>query len=237
MSTTLLPIDPEVSPQRANRIPMISASLLPEETLAARRARRALVLVVAVVVLVAALCAAWFTVAYRDKQAAGRELDAATATVIDLRRKQSTYAKTVQVQNEITTLGNQLKAVMAQDLDWSALLDTVRDAGTPAGIEVEGVNGRLAGADGADAGQSRALPSANTVATVGALTVTGTAPDKQAVAAYVDALAKQTVVANPYVTSVATDSTNGVSFTLTADITQTALCGRFTAECKPSGGK
>jgi hypothetical protein len=141
------------------------------------------------------------------------------------------------VQNEIAALNGQLSTVMADDLDWSALLDTVRDAGTPSGIEVDGVNGRLAGADGADTAQSNSLPGASTVAAIGTLTITGSAPDKDAVAEYVEALARRTVVANPYVTTVATDVTEGVTFSLTADITQTALCGRFTVACKPADGK
>jgi hypothetical protein len=237
MVTTLLPIDPAVSPQRAGRIPTISASLLPEEIIAARRGRRVLVLVVVLVVLVAGLCAAWFTLAYREKQAAGRDLDAASTAVTDLRRKQSTYSKTVQVQNEITALGGQLKVVMANDLDWSALLDTLRVAGAPSSIQVDGVNGRLSGTDGADTAQSNTLPGPSTVASIGSLTVTGSAPDKQAVAAYVDALAKEAVMANPYITTVATDDKSGVTFSLTVDITQTALCGRFTDPCKTAGGK
>jgi hypothetical protein len=44
------------------------------------------------------------------------------------------------------------------------------------------------------------------------------------------------MVANPYVTTVASDEDVGVTFSLTADITQTALCGRFTGACKPPGG-
>ncbi|GAA3347898.1 hypothetical protein GCM10020358_64410 [Amorphoplanes nipponensis] len=226
-----------MSPLRANRIPAISASLLPEETVAGRNARRALIWVVVMVVVVAGLCAAWFALAYRDKQAAEHELDAATVTVSDLQREQRTYSKTVQVQNEIATLDGQLKTVMANDLDWSALLDTVRSTGTPSGIRVDGVNGQLNGADGGGAAVSNPLPATNGATTIGALTVTGTGPDKQAVAAYVDALAKLTVVANPYVTNVATDEKTGVTFSLTVDITQNALCGRFTVACKPAGGK
>jgi hypothetical protein len=237
MATTLMPIDPAVSPQRANRIPMISARLLPEETLAARRARRALVWAVVMIVLVAALCAAWFTMANRDKRAAEKELDAASITVTDLQRQQREYSKTVQVQNEITALTGQLQAVMANDLDWSALLDTVRSTGTPSGIQVDSVNGRLNGTEGSATSQSNQLPSTSTATAIGTLTVTGSAPDKQAVAAYVDALAKETVVANPYVTTVATDEKLGVTFSLTTDITQTALCGRFAVPCKTAGGK
>jgi hypothetical protein len=237
MATTLLPIDPAVSPQRANRIPMISASLLPEETIAARRARRALILVVVVVVLVAGLCAAWFALAYREKQAAQNDLDAATTTVVDLRRKQQEFSPTVRVKGEIDTLDGQLKAVMANDLDWSALLDTIRSAGIPSDIRVDGVNGQLIGADGTGSSAVNTLPDTNNTTTIGSLTVTGSGPDKQAVAAYVDALARETVVTNPYITNVAKSEQSGVTFSLTVDITQTALCGRFTGACKTAGGK
>ena len=88
-----------------------------------------------------------------------------------------------------------------------------------------------------DSSASTALPSTNPATSIGSLVVTGSAPDKQAVAAYVEALAKQTTVTNPYVTSVATDEDGGVTFSLTADITQESLCGRFTAPCTSPGGK
>jgi hypothetical protein len=68
--------------------------------------------------------------------------------------------------------------------------------------------------------------------------VTGSGPDRQAVASYVEALGKQTLFTNPYVTSVATkEDGGGVTFSLTVDITQASLCGRFTSECKSPGGK
>lgn len=235
MATTLLPIDPAVSPQQANRIPMISARLLPDEIRAARKARRALVLAVVMVVVVAVLCAAWFTLAYRDKEDARRDLDAATTTVTDLQRKQQEFSPTVRVQSEITTLDGQLKAAMATDLDWSALLTTVRGAGTPSGIRVDGVNGRLSDADGGGTPAANTLPNTSKTTAIGTLTVTGSGPDKQAVAAYVDALARETTVANPYITSVAKAEKAGVTFSLTVDITQTALCGRFTDPCEKGG--
>jgi hypothetical protein len=236
MATTLVPIDPAMSPQRVTRILNISASLLPEETIAKRRARRARLWVAAVVLVVAGLCGAWFTVAAQQTQAAEEELEVAAATVRTLQADQRKYYGSVQVKNQITTLTGQLEALMKNDLDWAALLNTLRTTGTGSRIQVEGVNGRLNGADGGEASPAGALPSTNTATSIGSLVVTGSAPDKKAVAGYVDALAKQTVVANPYVTSVATDE-DGVTFSLTVDITQAALCGRFTDECKPTGGK
>jgi hypothetical protein len=64
--------------------------------------------------------------------------------------------------------------------------------------------------------------------------VTGTGPDKEAVAEYADKLAKQPAqIANPYVTSVTSKDGGEVTFSLNIDITQTSLCGRFSAaECK-----
>jgi hypothetical protein len=235
MATTLLPIDPAMSPERVSRILTISANLLPEETIAGRRARRVLIWVAVVVVLVAALCGTWFGYAYHQKQSAEQELEAATAEVRTLQVAQRDYAETVQVQNDITTLTGQLKTVMTNDLDWGALFDTLRRAGAPAGIKVGDVNGQLDAADGRGPGTSAALPSTNPATSIGSLVVTGWAPDKQAVATYVEALAKQTTVTNPYVTSVATDDDGGVTFSLTTAITQESLCGRFTGACP--GGK
>jgi hypothetical protein len=235
MATTLLPIDPATSPERANRILMISANLLPEETIAARRAHRARAWVAVMVLVVAGLCGAWFALAYHQKQAAEEKLDFANTTVTDLRKEQQQFSGIVQVQNQTTTLTNQLGAVMANDLDWGALLDTLRSTGASSGIRIDGVNGRLNGADGNGTSSSKALPSTNTATSIGSLVVTGSGPDKQAVAAYADALAKQTTVTNPYVTSVATDDA-GVTFSLTVDIAQASLCGRFTTECKSPGG-
>jgi hypothetical protein len=124
---------------------------------------------------------------------------------------------------------------MANDLDWAALLDTLRSTGASSGVRIDGVNGRLDAADSGETSPSNTLPSTNTATSIGSLMVTGSGPDKQAVAAYADALAKQTTVTNPYVTSVATDDA-GVTFSLTVDIAQASLCGRFTTECKSPGG-
>jgi hypothetical protein len=236
MATTLLPIDPQTPPQRVNRILTISANLLPEEVVGARRARRARTWTAVVVLLVTILCAAWFTLAYREKQTAEHDLQAATDTVADLQREQRSYSDVVRVRNETTALSGQLETVMAKDLDWGTLLDTLRTIGARSKIRVEGVNGQLTSAEGAGTTAANALPGASTSAPVGTLVVTGSGPDKKAVAAYVDALAKVTTLANPYVTSVAT-ADNGVTFSLNVDIAETALCGRFTEDCKPTGGK
>jgi hypothetical protein len=234
MATTLMPLDPALSPQRVARVLTISAHLLPDEIVAARRARRTRTWVIGLVALVACLCVVWFAYASNAKQDAEQELSAASIEVMNLQREQREYAEVVQVQNHTTLLTGQLKAVMANDLDWAALLATLRATGATSDITITGVTGRLDGADGTGAASSP-LPSTNPAASIGGLVVTGTGPDKKAIAAYVDALAKQTVVANPFLTSV-TSADDTTTFSLSLDITQTALCGRFGDKCTYAGG-
>ena len=235
MTTTLIPSDPATSPQWSNRTLTISADLLPEEIVAARRVRRTRGWVIVAVVVVAGLCAAWFAFALHEKQNADDELTVATTEVTDLQRDQREFSDTVRVQADTALINERLQTVMAGDLDWAALLAALRSAGTPSRITLTGVDNTLNATDATTT--ANPLPRANAVGSVGSILLTGTAPDKKAVAAYADALAKQSVVTNPYITDVATDENGGgVTFSLKADIPKTSLCGRFTVPCKTSGG-
>jgi hypothetical protein len=234
MSTTLVPLHPATTPVQSTRILHISANLLPDEIVAARQARRTRGLVLVVVAVVAVLCASWFGLAYHQKQQADQDLTEAAATVTDLQNDQREFTETLRVQADTKLLNEQLTAVMANDLDWAALLATLRSAGAPSDITVSGVNGQLK-ASGDASSTSNVLPGSATDI-VGSLVVSGAGPDKRAVAAYVDALGRQSVVTNPYVTSVASDDSAGVTFSLRVDITRVALCGRFTTACQASGG-
>jgi hypothetical protein len=235
MATTLMPVDPAAPPQRMTGLLTISARLLPQEVSDARRARRTRGWVLVVVALVACLCAAWVVKAQREKQDAERDLTTATAAVTELQQGQQQFGPVVKVISETTLLEKQLKTVMANDLDWAALLDTLRSLGISSGVRVLSVSGKLAAADGATT-VTNTLPSTAKTSSIGSFVVTGTGPDKEAVATYVDKLAKQTRIANPYLTSVTTED-KLVTFSLTADITQASLCGRFSATvCTSAGG-
>ncbi|GGQ64548.1 PilN domain-containing protein [Couchioplanes azureus] len=239
MATTLMPVDPAVSAQRVNRLLTISARLLPDEIVARRRTRRIRILMIAVVILVAMGCAAWIVHAKRLEQEADRELTAATSKVAALQRQKGEFAPVVKLRNEGDELKEQLETAMANDLDWAALLHLLRTTG-PDTVKVSSISGQIAEQTKADASKSPgALPGAAKSASIGTVTVTGTAPDKKTVAAYVDALAAEATVGNPYVTSVSTSKQEGeehVSFSIDVQITKKALCGRFGAPCK-SGGK
>ena len=233
-STTLMPLDPALSPQRVSRVLTISADLLPDEIVAGRRTRRTRAWVLVLLMLVLAGMGGWYALAERELSAADQELATVNAEVTELQRRQNDFAPVVNVQAETNTITKQLGTLLANDLPWATLTDTLRGAADTAGVTVSGMSGTLNDAESGAAG-AVTLPSSSGAATIGTVTVTGTAPDKPSVAKYVDALSGLTIVANPYLTSVA-ETEDDVQFSLTVDITAKALCGRFTTACS-TGGK
>lgn len=228
MSTTMMPVDPAMSAQRANRLLSISANLLPEEVTLARRARRTRGWVLIVAGVAALLLGGWFFVALQEKSSADSELTDATAAVVQLQRDQSKFSEVVKVQNDTAALTKQLKAAMGDDLDWAALITMLRAGGASVGLEVEGINGTLKTAEGGDASSTG----------VGSLVITGTSPDKETVAAYIDLLNKQKTVSDPYITAVTQSDDNNVTFSATVDIAESAKCGRFSdTKCSSQEGK
>ncbi|MEV6634018.1 hypothetical protein AB0M54_25035 [Actinoplanes sp. NPDC051470] len=231
--TTLMPLDPALSPQQVTRVLTITASLLPEEVVAARRARRTRGWVLAVVGAVILALAGWYVVADRGALDASTELESVTAEQSRLQRKQAGYGEVVNTQSENITITKQLKTLMAKDLQWAGLIETLRDTGRPSSVSLQGITATLV-ADKA-ATTAPVLPSTSGAATIGTITLIGTAPDKPSVARYVETLTQVSTLANPYVTTV-TQSGKTVTFVLTVDVTTRALCGRFTTKCKTSGG-
>jgi hypothetical protein len=237
-TTTLMPLEPAASPQRVARVLTISANLLPEEIVAGRRARRSRTWVLVALALVVLLLAGWYLLAYNDRGDATQELDNVTAETATAQRNQNRYREVVEVRNETDTLTKELKTLLADDLPYSTLLSKLRSTGKAAGITVIGVTASLNTGAGAAVATTAGsvLPSDTTAATVGTLVIAGSGPNKPAVAAYADKLNVLGIVANPYVTSV-TATTAGLSFSLSAEITSTAVCGRFIDLCKTTGGK
>jgi hypothetical protein len=235
-TTTLMPLDPALSPQRVVRVLTISANLLPGEIVAARRARRARGVVLVALLAVVALLAGWFLYANHQVTLANNDLNDVTSQVTLLQRGQGKYREVVDTQSQTSTISKQLKKLLGNDLPWATLLNTLRDTGTSSGVTVAGVIGTLDTTTTSAATGATTLPSASGVTTIGTLTVTGTGPDKPSVAKYVDSLGKLTTVANPYLTT-ATQAHDNVTFSITLNITAKALCGRFTTECKSTGGK
>jgi hypothetical protein len=227
-TTTLMPLDPAISPEHVNRVLPIRANLLPDEITSGRSARRARLLVAIAIVLVIAVLGAWYLFANLQRNEAADDLAAVTAQVDRTRKetKKEEYTKVTDVINESGTITKQLYGALATDLPWATLTDAIRTTGTRKRITVTSIIGSLAKDQKAGTGPTAAI---------GLLTVAGSAPDKKTIAGYVDALGDVDGIANVYLTAANQDG-GSMTFTLTADITGKSLCGRFTTGCK-SGGK
>ena len=223
-TTALMPLDPTASPQRVNRILPIRANLLPTEITAGRNARRTRLFLAAVVMLVIAVLGAWYLYADQRRDQTADELAAVTAQVDLIRGETSKeqYTKVTDAINDAAKITTQLKGTLADDLPWNTLLDSIRATGSRR--QVTTINGTLA---------TKTTP-ATKGPNLGTLTIVGTGRDKRTVAGFVEALSEVDGIAGAYLT-VANQSKDGVTFTLTADIVGTARCGRFTTKCTSGG--
>jgi Tfp pilus assembly protein PilN len=221
------PAFPE-STARTMRILPIAANLLPLEIRDSRHTRKVRRLVITVLVGFLVLITAWYGMARYETSLAKDDLTRVEDSTRGLNRQQNAFSDLAQTRAESNAISQQLTVLLADDLRWSTLLVSLRSA-APARVEVDAVTGALNPANTATADTP--------TDTIGSITLTGTAPSKAAVAAYVDALGKVSGLANPFPTS-ANEEEREVSFTVTLDITRAALGGRYTpASASPSGGK
>jgi ABC-type Fe3+ transport system substrate-binding protein len=153
-----------------------------------------------------------------------------------MKRKDLTDVTTTTQAN--TEISEQLKTLMANDLQWSTLLNRLRSTGATSDVTIARITAALS--DPKNAG-TPALPSTSTATTVATLTIEGAAADKKTIAGFIDNLGKTTGIANPFLTAAAQSQVAGgtasnFTFTANADVTAVTLCGRFTKPC-PTGGK
>lgn len=229
-STALMPVDPAVSAQQVNRILPIRAQLLPDEIKEGRSARRTRYLLIGIVVVVILALAGWYAYAVRQVSAAEDNLAAATDQIVAAQNSKKPYGELTGIINETKMVDAQLQKLLSADLPWATWLDRLRGTGTQAGLTIKSVNGSVAGE------QAPVVPPGGGTSStpVATLTLTGTAPDKNTIARYVDLLNTTPGVANSYLTS-ANQTEKGLEFSLSADLTGDVLCGRFNE--KKCGGK
>jgi len=122
----------------------------------------------------------------------------------------------------------ELTKLMAGDLPWKDLLATLRKSAT-GGVTITSVSGdTTAGAASATSNGAGGLGILNQSGKeqVGTLTISGSAPDKNAVATYIDTLTKVTGLAAPFPASL-TGQAGKLTFSASVIITSDALGGRY----------
>ena len=233
MATTMLPPSPAASREATgeHRFVAIRANLMPEEVLSARQVVvvRKQVLLGLVAVVVALI--AWYALSWWQTSSANSALEDTQRQGLALQSQQNQYTPLVQAQGQIANIRTQLEQLMVGDLPWKTMLTSVRGA-APAGLAVQSVAGAITPSTGTPVPN---LLNDTGTASVGTLTISGTAPDKRTVAAYADALAKIKGVTAPLISDVQA-STRPVTFTITAAITTDALGGRYSTPTVATGG-
>jgi hypothetical protein len=235
MSTSLMPLDPALTPQQVARLLPIRANLLPQEITTRRMARRMRTIVIAGVVLVVVALGGWYADAYHDHTLAQQDLDRVTGQIQaanqEMHRKDLADVTTTMKANDEVT--DQLKTLMATDLQWSTLINRLRATGTASDVKISRITASLTDAKGGAA----SVPG-STAVPVATLTIEGSAADKNTIAGFIDKLGDTPTIANPYLTAAnqGSDANAVYTFTVGADVTSAALCGRFTTACK-TGGK
>ena len=147
-------------------------------------------------------------------------------------RQQREFAPLVAAQTRSALIKTQLQHLMAGDVQWSQMLAALSSA-APHGVRVVGVHATITSGVAANAGSgtSGIAPGLSVLnqtgkVQIGSLTVNGTAPDKNAVAAYVDALTKLPGLTAP-VPAVITTGDHGFDYVVNIIVTSDALGGRF----------
>jgi Tfp pilus assembly protein PilN len=234
MATTLMPLDPATSPQRAARVLSIAAHLLPDEVIAGRRAKKVRGWVIIVLGVVTVLLGSWYAVVTLQARDAENDLKGVALEQTVLQRKQTEFQLLTDTRKDIAAIDSRLATLLADDLRWSTVLNTLRTTGVDSAIDVTAVAGALSSsASGGGTASTDRLPTAKAETIVGTLTVTGEAPDKNSVARYVEDLDKADLFANPYLTNAA-EAENTVQFSLSVDMTGAALGGRFSPTTAPA---
>jgi Tfp pilus assembly protein PilN len=237
MATTLVPPSPSASPSPAPAAPgdvrfvAVRASLMPEEVLSARQVVVMRKQVLLGLVAVFAVLVAWFGVSWWQTRSANGDLADAQRQGIALQSQQNQFTPLVRAQADINNIQTQLQQVMVGDLSWKTMLSAVRDK-APAGSSVTSISGDV-GAGGSSSAGGSVLNQTGS-ASVGQLTITGSASDKRTVAAYADALAKVRGLTAPLISGFQS-TTTGLTFTITAVITTDAFGGRYATATDGTG--
>jgi Tfp pilus assembly protein PilN len=241
MSTMTLPPPAPSAPGDGLRNPRVFANLLPDEVVAARDARRLrqriLIALGGLLVFVLAL----YGLALIQTAHAKGELSSAQSQAATLAKQERAFAPLVQAQSQAQAIRARLAQLMAGDIQWKDLIETLRK--TPRGVTLTSatINLAIAQNQSSSTRTQAGLDVLNQTGkrSIGTLTIAGIADDKNAVAGYVDSLATVPGFAAPFPASV-TLSGKVYQFNVSVIVTTDVLGGRFTtqpASQTHSGGK
>ena len=232
---------PPSAPDAPMRYATIRANLLPDELIATRRVavlkrRIAIGLAGLLVLLILGYGVSWWQTSSSHDDLAAAQRDTTT-----LLSKQNSFTSLVDAQNQSATIQTALRKLMVGDLSWTDMI-AVLGKSASGGVLISQINGQLTAGAAAGSAQPNSggfgVLNQTGKQSVGSITITGTAPDKNAVAAFVDKLSSVTGLAAPFPASVSAVNDNGVGsvqYSVSVLITSDALGGRYSQST--TGGK
>ena len=234
MATTIVPPAPAPAPLPAAaatvRFVAIRANLLPEEIVAARRTRAMLRWAALGLAGLLILLVGWYGVTMWQTSRAKDGLASVQRKSAALRGQERAFTPLVTAQSQAASIRLDLTRLLDGDLQWKALLATLRTS-AKGGVTITSVTGAtLSGpgsATGATGGGLNVLNQSGKQQ-IGTLTISGTAPDKNAVATYIDTLTKVPGLAAPFPANVTKQGARLI-FSASVIITSGALGGRYAA--------
>jgi hypothetical protein len=230
MTTLAPPPVPLRSPEQSgDRFVGIHANLMPEEVLAGRRLHALKRKLALGLVSLVALLLAGYGLSWVQTESSQSDLHNEQGRAGTLAKTMQTYQPLMAAQAKATGIVSTLSTIMAGDLQWQGLIGSLAKV-APSGTQLTAFS---ASVGPATTTTGIGVLNQTGEAAVGQLTLTGTATDKNAVAAFVDKLTTVPGIASPFVTSV-TGAKGSLTFSISALITSKALGGRFTAT---TGGK
>ena len=234
MTTTIATTEPKTA-RDPLRVLSIAANLLPVEITDARRAHKLRWIVAAGLVVVLAALGFWD---YAARQQTSDQQSALTKTqdqVSNLKAQinQPQYAAVGKVKAQDALISSELTKLMARDVAWYQVVPALQSTAKTAGVSLTNIAATLSTASSAASATVTANGTAATEA--GTITLTGTAPDKTQVAAFLDALAKTPGLTNPVLSNLSSQSTQ-YQFSASVTFTSSLFSGRFTPSTS-NGGK
>jgi Tfp pilus assembly protein PilN len=215
---------------------MPRVNLLPPEIERARRLRRTQGVLAGGLLGVVALLGAGYGYEVHARHGAEQQLADVQAQTSVLQREQARYADVPRTVAAIDAAAAARESAMSGDVEWSRTL-TDFSLTLPQNVWFSNVTlsvaNPAAAAVGAPAASGTAATSgvaATTAGTIGTVTVQGTARSHRDVASWLDTLAKQQGMSNPYFSSSQKDKIGTktvVKFSSTATLTADALSNRY----------
>ena len=206
-------------------------NLLPPEIGEERRLKKLQVGLGVGVVAALGVVGALILVANGQVQGAQEELDAATARKAVLNAKVTEFAEVPKVYAQVEAAQAQMSEAMGDEVRWSYFLNDI-SLKTPGKVWLSKMTVTQDVSGGAGAAAAAPTSTYGT-AGIGTVTFEGNGFAHNDVAAWLDALAKQKGLTQPYFTKsdlVEIGSESAVSFSSQATITEDALSGRYTSK-------